>query len=99
MTCPGPVITPPGGPGRIDINAALGPKKVDLAKGTLEGSIMPGETEIAFASYQPTCQIEGYFPVGSYSETHGKYRLGKFVPNPHFAPGTWETERHIAKQA
>ncbi|MBN9414376.1 hypothetical protein ABS71_06515 [bacterium SCN 62-11] len=84
--------------GGIDVNAALGPKKVDMAKGTLEGSIMPGETEIAFASYQPSCQIEGYYQVGSYSEAHGKYRLGKFVPNPHFAPGAWESERITVAQ-
>lgn len=85
--------------GGIDVNAALGPKKVDLAKGCLQGSIMPGETEIAFASYQPSCQIEGYYQVGSYSETHGHYRLSKFVPNPHFAPGAWETERHTTNPA
>jgi len=85
--------------GGIDVNSALGPKTVDLVHGTLEGSIMPGETESAFASYQPPCQIEGYFPVGSYSEAHGKYRLGKFVPNPHFAPGAWESERHATKAA
>ena len=84
--------------GGIDVNAALGPKVVDIARGTLEGSIMPGETEVAFASYQPSCQIEGYFQVGSYSEAHGKYRLGKFVPNPYFAPGAWETERRTTKQ-
>jgi hypothetical protein len=84
--------------GGIDVNTALGPKVVDIAKGTLEGSIMPGETEVAFASYQPSCQIEGYFQVGSYSEAHGQYRLGKFVPNPHFAPGSWETERFTTKQ-
>jgi hypothetical protein len=83
--------------GGIDVNSALGPKTVDLTSGTLEGSIMPAENEIAFASYQPACQIEGYFQVGSYSESFGKYRLGKFVPNPNFRPGAWETQRYTTK--
>ena len=83
--------------GGIDVNSALGPKTVDLASGTLEGSIMPGENEIAFASYQPPCQIEGYFQVGSFSESFGKYRLGKFIPNPNFQPGAWETRRYTGE--
>ncbi|MBT9587112.1 hypothetical protein IV102_27465 [bacterium] len=76
--------------GGIDVNAALGEKRVDLAAGRLRGSIMPGEQEIAIASQQPACQIEGYYVVGAYSDVHEKYRLGKFVANPNFQPGAWE---------
>ena len=72
--------------GGIHVNAALGDKHLDLVEGKLEGSLMPGEHEIAFASYQPGCQIEGYYVVGEYSDLHEKYRLGRFVANPHFRP-------------
>lgn len=76
--------------GGIDVNAALGDKHLNLATGQLRGSLMPGEQEIAFASYQPGCQIEGYYVVGDYSDVHEKYRLGQFVANPHFQPlPTW----------
>lgn len=77
--------------GGIDVNAALGDKRVDYASGSLQGSIMPGEHEVAIASHQPACQIEGYYQVGSYSELHEKYRLGPFVPNPNFNPGGWRS--------
>lgn len=81
--------------GGVDVNAALGEKHVDLVGGKLRGSIMPGENEVAFASYQPPCQVEGYYPVGEFSHIHDKYRLGKFVPNPHFEPGAWENRAHF----
>ena len=83
--------------GGIDVNSALGDKHVDLLAGRLRGSIMPGEHEIAFASYQPPCQIEGYFEVGDYSEVHEKFRLGRFVPNPSFQPSAWKSQSYTTQ--
>lgn len=76
--------------GGVEVNTALGPRRFDLESFRHEGTIMPGEQEIAIGSEQPACQIEGYQQVGAYHESSGLYRLGPFVPNPNFKPGAWE---------
>ncbi len=78
--------------GGVDVNAALGPLRVNPVTGSLLGSLVPAETEIAIGSEQPACQIEGYFVVGAWNETSGRYRLGVFVPNPSYRPGAWENK-------
>lgn len=76
--------------GGIDVNAALGDKRFDAAQGRMVGSLAPEEQEVAFASYTPPCQIEGYLVVGQYSELYERYRLQPLVANPSFQPGAWK---------
>ncbi len=78
--------------GGVEVNTALGNKRVNILEGRIEGSLMPGEQEIAIGSQQPACQIEGYHVVGAYHESSGQYRLGPFIPNPRFKPGAWESK-------
>ena len=79
------LIAPVGG--AIDVNNALGERRLDATKGKMVGSIMYGETEFAFGSMQPAYAIKGAFKVGPYFDGPDAHRLGEFLPNPGYTLG------------
>ncbi|MCE1248047.1 MAG: hypothetical protein LWY06_15505 [Firmicutes bacterium] len=73
--------------GAIDVEAAIcRPRHLNPVTLQYEGNMFSGEQEISIGSRQPACQIEGYYEVGEYNETHDAHKLGKFVPNPDYKP-------------
>ncbi|MDP7492372.1 MAG: hypothetical protein QGG26_05330 [Candidatus Undinarchaeales archaeon] len=79
------LIAPVGG--AVDVNTALGGRRLDVSQGKMVGSIMYGETEFAFGSMQPAYAIKGAFKVGPYFDAPDAHRLGEFIPNPGYTLG------------